>query len=86
MRQRRSLELTKDYDITIQYHPGKANVVADALITCQTRLLRDLEEMQVEVRVIDPSNAKYQLNQVFNLIYMTKSKRPNKEMLKYEKL
>jgi len=31
MRQRIWLELMKDYDITIQYHPGKANVVADAL-------------------------------------------------------
>ena len=31
MRQRRWLELIKDYDLSIQYHPGKANVVADAL-------------------------------------------------------
>ncbi|XP_073298474.1 uncharacterized protein [Primulina huaijiensis] len=31
MRQRRWLELVKDYDVTISYHPGKANVVADAL-------------------------------------------------------
>ena len=31
LRQRRWLELLKDYDCTIQYHPGKANVVADAL-------------------------------------------------------
>ena len=31
MRQRRWLELIKDYDCTIEYHPGKANVVADAL-------------------------------------------------------
>jgi hypothetical protein len=31
LRQRRWLELIKDYDLTIQYHPGKANVVADAL-------------------------------------------------------
>ena len=31
MRQRRWLELIKDYDLNIQYHPGKANVVADAL-------------------------------------------------------
>jgi hypothetical protein len=31
MRQRRWLELIKDYDCTISYHPGKANVVADAL-------------------------------------------------------
>ncbi|KAD2805396.1 hypothetical protein E3N88_38773 [Mikania micrantha] len=31
MRQRRWLELIKDYDCEILYHPGKANVVADAL-------------------------------------------------------
>ena len=31
MRQRRWLELVKDYDCEINYHPGKANVVADAL-------------------------------------------------------
>src|SRR6266480_1915828 len=31
MRQRRWIELIKDYDIRIHYHPGKANVVADAL-------------------------------------------------------
>jgi hypothetical protein len=31
LRQRRWLELIKDYDLDIQYHPGKANLVADAL-------------------------------------------------------
>ena len=31
MRQRRWVELIKDYECTIEYHPGKANVVADAL-------------------------------------------------------
>jgi hypothetical protein len=31
LRQRRWLELIKDYDLVINYHPGKANVVADAL-------------------------------------------------------
>jgi hypothetical protein len=31
MRQRRWLELIKDYDPEVHYHPGKANVVADAL-------------------------------------------------------
>ncbi|KAG8485789.1 hypothetical protein CXB51_019139 [Gossypium anomalum] len=31
LRQRRWLELLKDYDLVIDYHPGKANVVADAL-------------------------------------------------------
>ncbi|GKC35062.1 putative reverse transcriptase domain-containing protein [Tanacetum coccineum] len=32
MRQRRWIELLSDYDCEIRYHPGKANVVADALI------------------------------------------------------
>jgi len=31
LRQRQWLELIKDYDLEIHYHPGKANVVADAL-------------------------------------------------------
>ena len=31
LRQRRWLELIKDYDCTIEYHPGKVNVVVDAL-------------------------------------------------------
>ena len=36
MRQRRWMEYLEDYDFTLHYHPGKANVVADAL----TRMLR----------------------------------------------
>ena len=31
MRQCRWMEYLEDYDFTLQYHPGKANVVADAL-------------------------------------------------------
>ncbi|GJY94749.1 putative ribonuclease H-like domain-containing protein [Tanacetum coccineum] len=58
MRQRRWLELLKDYDTNIQYHPGKANVVADALsqksgmIACfDSIILRDLERLDVELCV-----------------------------------
>ncbi|GJU40883.1 hypothetical protein Tco_1193840 [Tanacetum coccineum] len=40
MRQRRWIELFSDYDYEIRYHPGKANVVADAL----TEMLRGLDE------------------------------------------
>ena len=32
MRQRRWMEYLEDYDFTLHYHPGKENVVADALI------------------------------------------------------
>ncbi|WVZ52803.1 hypothetical protein U9M48_003825 [Paspalum notatum var. saurae] len=52
MRQRRWLELIKDYDLEIHYHPGKANVVADALSEkklCQRGEL--LFEMPFEVCV-----------------------------------
>ena len=31
MRQHRWMKYLEDYDFTLQYHPGKANVVADAL-------------------------------------------------------
>ena len=31
MRQRRWMGLLEDYDFTLHYHPGKANVVVDAL-------------------------------------------------------
>jgi hypothetical protein len=31
LRQHRWLDLIKDYDLEIHYHPGKANLVADAL-------------------------------------------------------
>jgi hypothetical protein len=31
LRHRRWLELVKEYNLEIHYHPGKANVVADAL-------------------------------------------------------
>ena len=31
MRQRFWMELLKDYDFTLQYHPGKANLIEDAL-------------------------------------------------------
>nr|GEW19366.1 hypothetical protein [Tanacetum cinerariifolium] len=48
MRQRRWLELLKDYDTNIQYHPGKANVVADAL----SRKSRMLAELQIEPTII----------------------------------
>nr|GFB83038.1 putative reverse transcriptase domain-containing protein [Tanacetum cinerariifolium] len=40
MRQRRWLELLSDYDCEIRYHPGKENVVADALSRKEREPLR----------------------------------------------
>ncbi|CAA0819881.1 Unknown protein, partial [Striga hermonthica] len=59
MRQCRWLELVKDYDCSIQYHPGKANGVADALsrkvtgdltyvITQQSPLMHEFARMQLQ--------------------------------------
>jgi hypothetical protein len=59
--------LLKDYDININYHPGKANSVADALsrkgdgrvaalITTQRDILRDLEKLGIELQVRDSSS------------------------------
>nr|GFB33060.1 retrotransposable element Tf2 [Tanacetum cinerariifolium] len=58
MRQRRWLELLKDYDTNIQYHLGKANVVADALsknlgmiagIKVEEEFICDLERLGIEL-------------------------------------
>ena len=39
MRQRRWVELIKDYDCIIDYHLGKVNIVADDL-TCKDKAIR----------------------------------------------
>ncbi|WVZ90298.1 hypothetical protein U9M48_036608 [Paspalum notatum var. saurae] len=49
MRQRRWLELIKDYELEIHYHPGKANVVADALSLKSYCNLLTGEEMSAEL-------------------------------------
>jgi len=50
MRQRRWLELLKDYDFGLNYHPGKANVVADALsrktLHMSTMMVKEFELLE----------------------------------------
>ena len=64
MRQRRLIELLRDYDCIIRYHPRKANVMANALSKksvsslaairgCQRKLLEDLRSLQVHIRFLD---------------------------------
>lgn len=62
MRQRRQLELLKDYDLFINYHLGKVNMVADALsrklsgnlatlLTSHKPILEDMRKLDLEVLV-----------------------------------
>ena len=50
LRQRRWLELVKDYDLGINYHPGKANVVADALSRKPASLNAMMESLPPELQ------------------------------------
>nr|GFA42794.1 putative reverse transcriptase domain-containing protein [Tanacetum cinerariifolium] len=47
MRQRRWLELLADYDCEIRYHPGKTNVVADALSRKRIMKSRQVKPLRV---------------------------------------
>ena len=60
LRHKRWLELIKDYDMKLHYHPGKANVVADALSQkiyanilatkgVPKELAEDLRELRLEI-------------------------------------
>jgi ribonuclease HI len=49
MRQRRWLEVLKDYDSQMFYHPAKANVVADALSRKSKEDEADLEEIMSQL-------------------------------------
>jgi hypothetical protein len=63
MHQRRWLELLNDYDCSINYHPGKANVVADArsrkttvgrvaaMFITQKELLLDIDRAGIEMAI-----------------------------------
>ena len=61
MRQRRWMEFLKDYDFSLSYHPGKANVVADALsrkllhlsamMIQEQRLLEEFRDLNIAVKM-----------------------------------
>ncbi|KAK8701276.1 hypothetical protein V6N13_019666 [Hibiscus sabdariffa] len=76
LRQRRWLELLMDYDFEIEYHPGKANVVADALsrktitdlraLFARLSLYDDgtlLAELQIKPTLSEEIKAKQQLDE-----------------------
>jgi hypothetical protein len=68
MRQSRWLELVNDYDLEVHYHPGKANIVADAMshkAQCNcliidshvTALFDELRKLNIEV--VSPGTLDY---------------------------
>ena len=72
MRQRRWMEFLKDYDFELKYHPGKANVVADALsrkslhvstmMIHQMELLEKFRDLHLDVYCYDDSISVYKLD------------------------
>ena len=88
MRQRRWLELIKDYDYSINYHPGKANVVADALsrkerlnmMGIAKELSTELEKLKIEVQI--PGSYKESLYEItFQIELLEKIKRCQEEIM-----
>ena len=66
MRQRRWLELIKDYDCSTNYDPGKANVVADALSRKETlnmlvsseKLIEEFKKLELEIKIPVQANVR----------------------------
>jgi hypothetical protein len=57
LRQHRWLELIKDYDVKINYHPGKGNIIADTLSHkkhCSAAIARRMRpELRQEIRYLN---------------------------------
>ena len=91
MRQRQWLELIKDYDLEIHYHPGKANVVADALSRksyCHTlitksvppELKEEIDDFQLEIL---PHGLLNELRIQYDLIDRIRQAQKNCEEIEY---
>ncbi|GJV43938.1 putative reverse transcriptase domain-containing protein [Tanacetum coccineum] len=59
MRQRRGVELLSDYDCKLKYHPGKANVVADAL--SKKEILRLSRDENLEAEKLYDADKKFEI-------------------------
>ncbi|KAA3477814.1 DNA/RNA polymerases superfamily protein [Gossypium australe] len=79
LRQRRWIELLKDYDCSIEYHPGKANVVVDAL---SVRVISDLRAMFAHLSLYDDGSLLAELQVKHSWVSQIKEKQWADELLK----
>jgi hypothetical protein len=93
MRQRRWLELIKDYDLEVHYHPGKVNVVADALsrkvhCNCLTvesyseTLCEDLRKLRLEIVEQGNLNAISAESNLYDIIVLAQLKDEGVQLIK----
>ena len=59
------MELIKDYDCVIDYHPGKANVVVDAL---SRKTVQTLRALNAKLSLIDDGTVVAELIAISNLL------------------
>ncbi|KAA3480392.1 DNA/RNA polymerases superfamily protein [Gossypium australe] len=79
LRQRRWIELLKDYDCSIEYHPRKANMVADAL---SRRVISDLRAMFAYHSLYDDGSLLAELQVKPSWVRQIKEKQWADELLK----
>ena len=92
LRQRRWLDLIKDYDCDINYHPGKANVVADSLsrkerlnsMTTTEELIKDFEKLEIDIH-IEESTSEIVYTMTFQPTLLDKIKRCQEEIMRHNK-